>query len=181
MEPLNINLQSPPQNDKNKERNDLLGILASSIVSCILCGVFTSSPNYYESDQCISLLDWTKLLLYLSIFMSVASFLFYIILTFDKSTPNSENGKCLSSSKSIFKGFIGLASIAILVGLGYSYDLDEPCGILRVYILVVIVLACVVLVLVCCVFGCACAITLCTLFRIQYFRNSNNSEQYTRI
>ena len=152
------------QESKAKELQNLNCLIGVSLIFGIASGFMTSGTKYYESDKCVSLLDWTLWYFYYNIFVFVASFIFYFIKKYDHSGQNSERRLCIKSTYSVFLAFCGLAFCVILVGYCYSFDLGEPCGQLRKFVLATIIITLVSLFLYVGMMFCACLFGLWTLF-----------------
>lgn len=145
---------------RKKNKQQMLIILIFSLIFTILTGVFIYDSDLYNDRFCMTLLKWSTWFFYLLCIMFGFSLIMLILFIFQTSGPKSEQGLCLSSCYSAFKGFVAIAFFTIFIGFCYSIDLEEDCGVLKTYILVVmiitIVVLCVSFILLC--VGCAFSI-----------------------
>ena len=169
------------QNPQTKDLQNLSYIVAVSLIFGIASGFMTSGPEYYQSEKCVSLLDWTKWYFYYNIMVFVCSVLLLFAKKYDKSGPNSENRMCINNTYQIFFAFCGLTICVILVGVSYSLDLDEPCGQLRTFVRVTTIIALAILSLYVIFMFCTCAFGMWTLFMARRRENyENNTELHLR-
>ena len=169
-----------------KSLTDLVGMISGSVVLGILSYIFISGPSFYEGDACISLLAWSKLYFYICASNFIVGSLLYLVIKLDNnSNQNSENEICLRSFKSFYEGAIALALLVVFVGLCYAYDLNEPCGSLRIFILVIIIISSISMGLILCCLGCACCISMIALIKMNHDLGSNisapSTELYSRL
>lgn len=158
---------------------ELLAIFIFSLIFGISSGIFTNDPALHDDEKCIKLLSWSQWFFYLMCGMFGFSLIMLIIFKYDQSSPQSEQGMCLRSCYSVFQGVVTITFFSIFIGFCYSYDLDEKCGDLRIFVLVVMILIIILLSLSCLVLSCWCAMSIWTI--IKFKREIRNSVRDTEI
>ena len=107
--------------------------------------VYTSDKKYYESDNCVELLSWSKIIF--SLFMIgilIIGFIMPILFLLSYLFQSNENCATLSMLliNLIKLGFF-VAFIIVLVAYFNAFFKNEPCGSLRTLALVYLVITCV--------------------------------------
>ena len=166
--------QEVAQDSKSKDLKDLHSLIGVSLIFGVASGIMTSGSDYYESNQCVSLLSWTKWYFYYNVFIFIVSIFFYNIIKYDKSHLNSENKLCVKSTFSVFRAFLVMAVCVLFVGFCYSFDLGEPCGELRKFVLGILIIHSTALFLYVCIMFCVCAFAIWTLFKSRREEGKDN-------
>ena len=113
----------------------------SYLVFAILFGLYTSDVKYFESDLCVDLLKWGKIMYYLcaagTIFCGVIAPIFFC----SAACSGSCTFKAVSAlSLYSIRVSLGVANLVIFIALCVVYAEGESCGDLRTLTLVYIIL-----------------------------------------
>jgi len=101
-----------------------------SVINIVLCSIFKN----VDENGCVDLLLWTNWLLYFLMLSAVTSPIFFFLL------KTSSNHETLNKYCTIYKITIFILSAVVGLGLADAYEKEEPCGSLRSYALVAIIL-----------------------------------------
>lgn len=127
-------------------------LVAIRFILCILFFIFTRPSNFQSETQCVTLLNYSVVFLYLNLVFIVINLLCYVF-------RHNLQVMCLSLLSSIIEGLIALVFI-ILLQIGYSKG--ESCGGLSTLVLIYLILfytsmGILALVGICC---CACLLSV---------------------
>lgn len=132
-----------------------------SLTNTILSGIFTKGPDYYGSEECRVLLYWTNFYFYVSLVTLICC-----SVAFCLNSPQRDISPCFGCVRILS----GIFSFMLFIALWASYNYDEPCGSLRIYVLVVIIQNAVLFGL----FGICFGMFCCLLTAIGVVRTDNN-------
>ena len=113
-----------------------------SFVNAILCGIYTGSTTYYEGEECKKLHAWGRTYFYFLIILSMICLILCFLLIF---SSNYESHKKYNSCSTVVQWILFLFLAGVIFGLDNAYEDGEPCGTLREFVYVTLILYCILL------------------------------------